>query len=597
MRIKNVFHPEIWIPVVLLILGSLPFVFTNLDLDLQKLLYRDGWFLGSRQPWFALYQAGTFPGLILAALALVVLIGAWIWPKLQFQRRAAALVVLTLIIGPGLLVNALGKEYWGRPRPRDVVEFNGSQKFHRITEPGVPGRGKSFPCGHASVGFLFVSLYFITRNKKLKWSLLGLGLTYGTLMGLGRMTQGAHFASDVLWSGGLVYLTAAVLHHVVLPETKPTRTLAQETPDPGKKTMAGMLLGGGLCALTAFFLLATPYYKQWSDTIAAIPNIKTITFRFPPGKEDIHIIHAEQDVLVIAKAELRGFGFPKLHLSGELHSQVQGTTCTASLSLSFDRITTERLGIIQFFIRKDLKLILQQDNVNRHIRIGKNSLPGLYGKLQLSGQKADFVFRPMRGSLIQGPIHLSSQQGDIRVVCEELYDPGPFLWDLKTDCGTILIETTQHQAPVQPMRLRAHSDTGEVAYQGIISPECGLHLQWDAGAGRSSLHAKGHWQPEDNQVIGPTGTGKPHMKISLSTVSGIIGIKIKQGKGDPVAAIPAPTAGPTRESAFEIPPPDPTPTQPPLVWIEKEFIGIPKKKPAQPRSPFEVTPEVNLKTK
>jgi lipid A 4'-phosphatase len=589
MRFKNLLKPDIWIPVLLLLLGSLPFAFSDLDLELQTWLYRDGWLFGSHQPWFALYKVGTFPGLILAAGALVVLLGAWIWSKLQYQRRAAALIILTLIIGPGLFVNALGKDYWGRPRPRDVVEFNGSQPFHRFTEPGIPGRGKSFPCGHASVGFLFVSLYFITRNKKLKRSLLGVGLTYGTLMGIGRMTQGAHFASDVLWSGGLVYLTAAVLHHVVLPEAKPGQI--PETPDPRKKAMGWFLLGGGLSALAAFFLLATPYFKQWSDSLPMNPAIKTITFQFPPGKEDIHIVHAEQDVLLIAKAELNGFGFPKLHLSGKLCSEVLGTTCTASMSLVFDRITTERTGTIQLSIHKDVELLLQMDQVNRHVRIGEKSLPGRYGKLVISGKKADLVFWPLPGSQISGPLQFSSERGDIRVVCDELSIPGPFPWDFKTTRGTILLETTQRQAPEQVVQIRAHSDSGQVAYKGIISPACGLNLKWDDGEGQSGLYAKGQWQPEDNQVIGPTGTGIPHLQISLSTLSGIIGMDIKQGKGNAVVAIPFPTAGPTRVSAFEILPPDPTPTPEPIEWIEKELVGMPEKQQqTQPRSPFEITP-------
>ena len=40
-----------------------------------------------------------------------------------------------------------------------------------------------------------------------------LGLGYGGLMGLGRMIQGAHFFSDVVWAGGFVYLTALSFYY------------------------------------------------------------------------------------------------------------------------------------------------------------------------------------------------------------------------------------------------------------------------------------------------------------------------------------------------------------------------------------------------
>jgi len=34
-----------------------------------------------------------------------------------------------------------------------------------------------------------------------------LGVLYGVLMGIARMGQGAHFASDVAWAGGITYFT------------------------------------------------------------------------------------------------------------------------------------------------------------------------------------------------------------------------------------------------------------------------------------------------------------------------------------------------------------------------------------------------------
>jgi membrane-associated PAP2 superfamily phosphatase len=232
MRWKNMIHPDIGLIGLLgLLMLSLPFVFTNLDLTLAGLFYQQGWPIGDQQPWLALYRYGALPGLVLAAGGLLILVGVWIWPILRMWRRAALIVVLTLALGPGLLVNVLGKQYWGRPRPRDVIQFNGQETFRRFIQPGVPGGGYSFPCGHASVGFLFTALYFTAREKKWKWIGLIGGLTYGVLMGIGRMAQGAHFASDVLWSGGLTYLSAAWLHHVFLPaEDAVQRNLVNNTP-------------------------------------------------------------------------------------------------------------------------------------------------------------------------------------------------------------------------------------------------------------------------------------------------------------------------------------------------------------------------------
>jgi membrane-associated PAP2 superfamily phosphatase len=51
------------------------------------------------------------------------------------------------------------------------------------------------------------------------WSLffVALGLGYGSLVGLARMLQGAHFLSDVLWALGFVYLTALASFYLLRP--------------------------------------------------------------------------------------------------------------------------------------------------------------------------------------------------------------------------------------------------------------------------------------------------------------------------------------------------------------------------------------------
>lgn len=80
-------------------------------------------------------------------------------------------------------------------------------------EKGIAGSGKSFPSGHASMGFYMFSPYFVLRRSSRPGSIgfLVLGLGYGALMGLARMIQGGHFASDVVWAGGFIYLSGLLL--------------------------------------------------------------------------------------------------------------------------------------------------------------------------------------------------------------------------------------------------------------------------------------------------------------------------------------------------------------------------------------------------
>jgi len=118
-----------------------------------------------------------------------------------------------MVLGPGLIVNTAFKHNWGRPRPRQILELGGTQKYLPVWQKGISGEGKSFPSGHASVAFYLFTPFFFLRKSRKKWAVffLLLGITYGLFMGAARMVQGAHFPSDVVWSGGVTYLTGLVL--------------------------------------------------------------------------------------------------------------------------------------------------------------------------------------------------------------------------------------------------------------------------------------------------------------------------------------------------------------------------------------------------
>jgi membrane-associated PAP2 superfamily phosphatase len=83
--------------------------------------------------------------------------------------------------------------------------------------------GGSFASGHAAMGFYLLVPYFLLRRRApaRAAALLVVGLAFGTLVGLARMVQGAHFPSDVLWALGFVYLTALALFYALRLERAP----------------------------------------------------------------------------------------------------------------------------------------------------------------------------------------------------------------------------------------------------------------------------------------------------------------------------------------------------------------------------------------
>ena len=176
-----------------------------------------GWYGIDRFPWDLLYTYAGAPALLIAGLAGGILLASLFRKRLAGQRKVALFFLLVLAVGPGLLVNLLFKDHLGRARPRELLEFGGQYPFTQIWQPGASGKNSSFPSGHASVAFYLFTPWFILRRKNRAQAACWLtgGLSYGSLVGAARILQGGHFLSDVLWAGGLVYLSGEILAQVL----------------------------------------------------------------------------------------------------------------------------------------------------------------------------------------------------------------------------------------------------------------------------------------------------------------------------------------------------------------------------------------------
>ncbi|MBN1197034.1 MAG: phosphatase PAP2 family protein [Candidatus Aminicenantes bacterium] len=259
---SRVFRP-LWISLAgiaaVLIILTLPFWFFELDIAFQSMFFRRGWFLENNPVVRFLYRWGTLPGLLLACAASLSLLWSRLKVRNQIWRRAAAALLLTFFLGPGLLINGISKKYTGRPRPREIAEFGGNWEYRHVFEFGVPGRGHSFPAGHPSTGFLLFSLYysFRYRNRRRARAWLLAGCVYGGIMGMGRIVQGAHFLSDVIWSGGMT-LAAARIAHAWTGGDHPERAWIHHGLRLNRSTrlVTGAVL---LAVLILGILAATPY--------------------------------------------------------------------------------------------------------------------------------------------------------------------------------------------------------------------------------------------------------------------------------------------------------------------------------------------------
>jgi membrane-associated PAP2 superfamily phosphatase len=222
---KYVIHaPPVWIPLALLVSATIIFWVTDIDLQLSRPFYISGgsymesnshWPLRSAQPWKSLNNYGVYPAMIIGAGGLLVFVISLFWSKLRAGRDAGLFFALMLALGPGLLINGIFKPYWGRPRPNDTIPLGGQRAFLPVGDIGISD-GASFPSGHASMGFYLMApgFVFYRRRPRLAAAFFILGLAGGTIMGLARIVGGSHFASDVVWSAGIVYFTGLALSAV-----------------------------------------------------------------------------------------------------------------------------------------------------------------------------------------------------------------------------------------------------------------------------------------------------------------------------------------------------------------------------------------------
>jgi len=206
------------LPIAVLLLLTALIAVSGADLKLEALAYQTkGWPIGYLQPWSSFYLYGFYPSYILGGLALGLFVASFIKPRLAGFRNGAAFMVVLLALGPGLLVNTVFKDHWGRERPREMTRFGGIKAFQQPWERGEPGTGRSFPSGHAGSAFYLAMPYFALRRRKPRiaaWIYSG-GMFYGILMGVARMVQGGHFLSDILWAWGVVHLTAVALYYLM----------------------------------------------------------------------------------------------------------------------------------------------------------------------------------------------------------------------------------------------------------------------------------------------------------------------------------------------------------------------------------------------
>lgn len=322
---------ELLVLAVIAALTTPVFWLTDLDLRAASWFYHPEtpdnlWPEGNFWLWQTFYHGIPILAAVLVIGALFILIYSSFSRRWQQYKLAAGCVLLTILLGPGLLVNAIFKDNWCRPRPNQVMEFGGHLHYVPPLMIGESRKGESFPAGHPSIGFSLVIFSLLLRPRRPKRAMVVFisAISLGLVMGVGRMAAGGHFLSDVLWSGFMSVFAAFMVYYYILrvPQRRALE-LSGETVQSLKtpRWQLGLYVVLGLGVLTGslfgFPVDENSIKKIDSTQMASPPQI--ISLSIDTADVDIQLQN-QSGVYFQAQAQVRGFGLPTNKIKVSLDS-------------------------------------------------------------------------------------------------------------------------------------------------------------------------------------------------------------------------------------------------------------------------------------
>lgn len=335
---------ELMVPTLLVTLATLVFWTTDLDIRALNLFYRpeesNRWPLGQTLIWQAFYYGIPVLTGIICLFSIAFIFCASFGVEFCLRRRPQAVfLLLVFVLGPGALVNGVFKDNWGRPRPRQVEQLGGQHVYVPPLKRNAEQAGelKSFPAGHASVGFSFLAFWFLLRRRYSPlgyWVLAG-GLGLGTLAGIGRMSAGGHFLSDVIWSAYIPFTTAWVLYYVALRtgrRMEAARTLSVDALNPHPKLSRTISLLAATGVLIGVSLsIPLEHEKTYSIPVEQHSNATEKTLKITVSQGDITLKFSPSELSAInIQSRVKAFGLPTNRI------QEEAITTEGSVHYTFD---------------------------------------------------------------------------------------------------------------------------------------------------------------------------------------------------------------------------------------------------------------------
>ena len=202
---------------ITLILSIIFFIFPNLDITVSGLFFsQDGDFIGSENNWFIYFIRKMIMPLFALLIFFIPL--AAIVKQIKFKEKILDIPVrdwtylfTCLVIGTGVVVNLIFKNFWGRARPNDTIIFGGEEPF---TIPWLNVNYCENNCSFVSgdVSFFTLSLALLLIFNKTSWNTFAY-IAVG-LISLLRIMEGDHFLSDTIMSFIITFVIIKILYKI-----------------------------------------------------------------------------------------------------------------------------------------------------------------------------------------------------------------------------------------------------------------------------------------------------------------------------------------------------------------------------------------------
>lgn len=199
----------------------------HLDIAVSELFFNDqikAFTAAYSVPALIVRLLATYLIAIIAAPAFIAVAVKLLLPRrrMLIAGRAALFLIATLALAPGLMANLILKDNWGRPRPFEIAQFHGPEKFIPWWDPrGDCDKNCSFVAGEGAGGFWTLAPAALAPPA---WRAVAYGaaLVFGAAVGTLRMSFGAHFFTDVAFSGVFTFLIIWIVYAMIY-RWRPTR--------------------------------------------------------------------------------------------------------------------------------------------------------------------------------------------------------------------------------------------------------------------------------------------------------------------------------------------------------------------------------------